>query len=199
MARFHMALSHPSWARTCAWLPRLGISAGKEASSKSASSPDGASRSFLPTAMCSTPITASPVRRKTGYFKRGFGGGGGGGVGGSGTPRRERDRKLSSLKPSRGELEVCDLQVRNIRTNDLGRKVYVVVKLCVEFPSPDTIGETQMHVETVRKTTLAVDANKADYPYTYPKPGECGSRGVPCDLPASRSPLLARRLPLRVR
>ena len=62
MARFHMALSHPSWARTCAWLPRLGISAGKEASSKSTSSllPDGASRSFLPTAMCSTPITASP-------------------------------------------------------------------------------------------------------------------------------------------
>ena len=82
---------------------------------------------------------------------------------------------MTTLKPSRGELEVCDLQVRNIRTNELGRKIYVVVKLCVEFPSPDNIGEMQMHLETFSKTTLAVDANKAEYPYTYSKfvwPGE---------------------------
>jgi len=115
----------------------------------------------------STPISASPIRRKTGYVKRATG---------VTTPRSgDRDRRLSTLKPSRGELEVCDLQARNIRTNDLGRKVYVVVKLCVEFPSPDAIGEMQMHVESTHKTTLAVDANKADHPYTYSKfvwPGE---------------------------
>ena len=117
-----------------------------------------------------TPITASPIRRKTGYFKRGSTV--------MGTPRsrdRDRDRRLSALKPSRGELEVGDLQVRNIRTNDLGRKLYVVVKLCVEFPSPDVIGEMQMHVETTQKTTMVADANRADYPYTYSKfmwPGE---------------------------
>jgi hypothetical protein len=59
----------------------------------------------------------------------------------------------------------------------MGRKIYVVVKLCVEFPSPEN-GEMQMHVESSLKTTLQVDTNKQDderNPFTYSKftwPGE---------------------------
>jgi hypothetical protein len=68
----------------------------------------------------------------------------------------DRDRRLSAMRPSRGLMQVCDLQARNIKTNDMGRKIYVVVKLCVEFPSPDNAQEMQLHVESSFSTTLQV-------------------------------------------
>jgi hypothetical protein len=136
---------------------------------------DKVSDTFVANDIPATPRVASPIRRKTGYFSRAISNSSALSPTAADASRRDRERKLLALKPSRGELEVCELQVRNIRTNDMARKVYVVLKLCVEIPSTDVIGETQMHVERLEKTTLTVDANKADYPYTYPKfvwPGE---------------------------